>query len=614
MLFHSVLTSAILAPVLGMHSSMSSMGDMVALAPGERQQLAIDADGTVHVALGKNDDDKGKEPGTKLKKAKKPHRAKKLCHPKIVKRVCSEAFEGGNGKHAQWDQIRSAVSASEAAVTTLRTTLELEVDPVRCRKLCKALVTNLRSTGATVPARSDEACACKDGKATCGVDVGERKIRGAVHILKERRNAGLADDLEDGDEEIKVPDQDVVDPEIDGDCPDGSCVSYTHEELVASLARLFHIFPNFECGNKTSLLQGPLIQGVSREPSGWSSKIQAAKLQAQAWTDFARGQMNANTAADERARWFGGSGTKSKAVVKDRIKQSLNWMSSKISRSKYVYVPDNYNQGSGTQCSGSSNSGVLGFVWSYTSPRRADGDFRAASYKKCGSNVAQSQWLAQRCVLDEWGNLIVFLCNRWANFAEDTRTGTVIHELIHHTGPSDVAGYDSKKIQAASQANQIENAENYAEFVTDIVDGDCVDTNGWMIASQGWNCASFAQYGNLCTQYGASTQSWMKGQDGRNANAACCACGGGTRSGPSLSPSPAPRPTPTPAPTRRRRAPAPTRRRRAPTRRRAQKICAWKEQAFINAKANWNRNKNSQTTKKKQNAWRAWDQCLKQKR
>lgn len=573
--------TAMLAPVAGMQfSSISTDDDTVAsvtaTATKESQQVAvtIDADGT---ATGPEKKDGGKE----LKKLKKP-RAKRLCDPRIVKRVCSEAFEGGDDKHAEWDQIASAVSASKDTVAKLRTTLELEVNPVKCQKLCKALVTNLRSAGATVPKRSDEACVCKEGKATCGVDVGERKIRGSVHNLKEKHHGGLTDDVTDDNEEVQVQDQDIISIDIisDGDCPDGSCISYKQEELVASLARLFHIFPNFECGTKMSLLQGPLIQGVSSEPSGWSRKIEDAKAQAQAWTDFARGQLNANTGAEERARWFGGSGTKSNSVVKTRIKESLNWISSKISGANYVYVPDNYNGGSGTKCQGSSTSGVLAFVLSYSVPNRAQGDFRAASYKQCGSNIAQSQWLAQSCVLDASGNLIVFMCQKWANFAEDSRTSTIVHELIHHTGPSDVAGYDSAQIQAASQANQLENAENYAEMVADIVDGDCVDTNGWIIDSQNWNCASFARYSNLCSSYGGSTETSMKGGDGTNANAACCVCGGGTRSGPSYSsgdpvptpsPTPSPSPTPTPTPTRRRRAPEPTRRRRAPapTRRRA---------------------------------------------
>lgn len=289
-----------------------------------------------------------------------------------------------------------------------------------------------------------------------------------------------------------------------------------------------------------------------------------------------------------RRKWF-----KIHVSCETRVKESLNWISSKIAGANYVYVPDNYNQGDGTKCEGSSNSGVLAFVLSYSHPDRAEGDFRAASYKQCGSDVAQSQWLAQSCVLDASGNLIVFMCQKWANFAEDSRTSTIVHELIHHTGPSDVAGYDSQQIQAASQTNQIENAENYAELVADIVDGDCVDTNGWKISSQNWNCASFATYSNLCPDYGGSTQSSLKGQDGTNANAACCVCGGGSRSGPTYSsgdptPTPAPTPTPTPptrrrAPPTRRRAPAPTRRRRAPTRRRsssASYLCGTSEPSF----------------------------------
>jgi hypothetical protein len=477
MLFRSVLTTAILAPVSGRHFTLLPTEEMVSSDSAvDRQRLAVGADGTI-VGLGNEDGGKGEgqgrtkntQGGNGLIKAKKS-RAKRLCHPKIVRRVCSEAFEHGDDKHAQWDEIASAVSASKATVAKLRTTLGLEANPVECQKLCKALVKNLRSAGATVPERSDEACVCKEGQATCGVDVGERKIKGSVHNLKAKHNAGLTNDIATDDNwELKAQEQDITGMDIksEEDCSDGSCIPYKQEELSASLARLFHIFPNFECGTETSLLQGPFGQ----EPFGWNSKIEDAKVQAQAWTDFTRGQLNANTAADERATWFGGSGTKSTSAVKTRIQESLNFISTKIARARYVYVPDNYQTSSRTACRGSSTSGVLAFVISSSIPRRALGDFRAASNPQCGRDVAQSQWLDRNCVLDASGNLIVYMCQKWANFPEDSRTSTLVHELIHHTGPSDVGGYISAELQAESQINQIETAENYAEFVQDVVDG-----------------------------------------------------------------------------------------------------------------------------------------------
>lgn len=345
------------------------------------------------------------------------------------------------------------------------------------------------------------------------------------------------------------------------------------------MARLFHIFPNFQCGTKTTLLQGRLLPGVSAAdlPTNWSTKIETAKAQAQAWTDFARGQFNALTTEDERTKWFGGTGTRTSSQVRTRVQESLNWISQKLAFANYVYVPDNhvittynydYSAATGTskKCTGSSSSGVLAFVLSYTTPVVTAGDFRGASYLKCGSDVPESQWLNRSCVLDSDDNLIVFMCQKWANFAEDSRTSTIVHELIHHTGPSDAAGYDSTQIQAANQTDQLDNAENYAEMVADIVDGDCEDTTGWIISSQKWDCAKFSLYSNLCADYGNSTESYLLGADGTNANVACCVCGGGTRNGNSYS---ADDPTPAPDATLARRRAPPVRRRAPPVRRRA---------------------------------------------
>jgi len=82
----------------------------------------------------------------------------------------------------------------------------------------------------------------------------------------------------------------------------------------------------------------------------------------------------------------------------------------------------------------------------------------------------------------------VYLCNSFLSQAEDYQVGVLIHEAVHHSGPTDVT-YDTNQMQREYQSRQLENAANYQYFAQTVAKGgSCEDQDG--------NCRHYTSYCN----------------------------------------------------------------------------------------------------------------------
>jgi len=229
-----------------------------------------------------------------------------------------------------------------------------------------------------------------------------------------------------------------------------------------------------------------------------------------------------------RQKWFGAAGgSKSQDQVRARILKAYNFMDAKLGNTNFFYPADTAKN---TGCGGST----LAYVWKYG---RNDKDYHETTGPRCNSF---SDAGTHQCALDNQGHYIVYLCKYWyESFGDVARTSTVVHEIAHHTGPSDVT-YDKSKMRTTiSQTDQLHNAANYQNFGEDVTlnKWGCADSD--VVAGLPYTCS-----GGPCT-CGPFKDMCDDASHGAEVTRQCAATCGQCQQGSS----PRRRRSPTPAPT-----------------------------------------------------------------
>jgi len=492
---------------------------------------------------------------------------------------------------------------------------------VSCQSLCNALVKTAKRKY-LLPDSSDKACVRFDDNPKsghCDIDVGWEGIHGIQKEMHPLKDHLMTSDKEDKTTLLQMAEEQYEKQE---DCityhAEELFCQLSHRFRIHIACAKTKVFPSDDTSQnllETNGTNGISSQGYTVEngwrycsntigSSDWNTKIATAKARAKEWVDYAVMQFEGGLAYVEREAWFSGrrrwgSGSDSTVAsrVKTRVKQSLNFVSLKINSANWVQVADRSESSGGELCgcgrsgyngeypsgcgAGTGNyincnaGGTLGYVLKPSISTNAEGatinqgdywEVDSANWNpryeqnKCSSSYTSSQWIYNRCVLDSNGDLIVYMCNKWGHFGEASRISTVVHELIHQTGPGDTGGYDHNSIQQDPLATQLDTAENYAALAADVNE----------IPSR------------LCI-HESEGNSWtpgececLRGQTKVEANCGqpCYQCRGtGSYASPDhrrrVSSSPPRRRAPSSSPPRRRAAAPPRRRRAPPPRRRA---------------------------------------------
>jgi len=262
-------------------------------------------------------------------------------------------------------------------------------------------------------------------------------------------------------------------------------------EIVERIANAFRIFPSRkEVSQKVTLLQS--LEGDTVAKKAAVQEVATYNAQAKAWISVILNEMASSKTGQFRRKWFGGGrASKSEEQVRERVLFTMNFVRKVLADGAIYIYPADQVRDSGCK------AGAVAYVWK-------SGGFKEAN----GAEVNRGPVCSRRedaynsaCGLDSSGRYFVFLCNSWRQTSESYKIETLIHEAVHHSGPSDIE-YDRNAIQSLSQADQLGNAANYQRFAQDIAQsvygcGDDPDTACPQYKSQGY-CETYEHIRKAC--------------------------------------------------------------------------------------------------------------------
>mmetsp|Transcript_8642 Transcript_8642/g.18842 ORF Transcript_8642/g.18842 Transcript_8642/m.18842 type:complete len:935 (-) Transcript_8642:369-3173(-) len=273
-----------------------------------------------------------------------------------------------------------------------------------------------------------------------------------------------------------------------------SCLHYNVRQAVEQLAALFRFFPLWGqlsittpplAGNESSNsseLRNDTLSSASDVAANATVPIyidEAEELEAReaiaesealarAWVSTVITEMNAWATAQFRSLWFGGEGDIDETAVRLRILRTMNFVSREFGDGiNYVYPGDN---ATGTAC----GNNIVAYVWKYEAPVGEEG-----YWETTGPVCDRGQAFDERCGVDGDGRYFIYLCRRWLELSNsNTRVATLVHESVHHAGPTDIS-YDTDQMQGLSQDAQLNNAANYHNFAQDVAQATwgCADAD-----------------------------------------------------------------------------------------------------------------------------------------
>jgi len=247
--------------------------------------------------------------------------------------------------------------------------------------------------------------------------------------------------------------------------------SYSVWELVQRLCASFRIY--ISSGRDLPVTSNPrqpkpddsslaLLQNASDAEA--EEAIAASDIKARAWASTVLSEMTAWHTPEFRERWFGGDGNLTSDEVRDRVLQTMNFVSRELMEGMhYIYPADDAEY---TAC----GENVVAYVWKWVSSEEG-------YYETTGPICNATDAFSKRCGLADDGKYFVYLCKYWYESIDpSTQVATLVHEASHHAGPSDIS-YNAEVMQQLTQAEQLDNAANYHNFAQDVVDSawDCVD-------------------------------------------------------------------------------------------------------------------------------------------
>jgi len=193
-----------------------------------------------------------------------------------------------------------------------------------------------------------------------------------------------------------------------------------------------------------------------------SASIAARHATAKAWEATLLRELAQYKTQPFRAKWFGGSGALSEWDVRQRVVRTLNFVKRQLDIGIHYVYPANNVPGNACQ------QYTLAFVYKeYYSPRPTG--YAESTMPQCDVDPS-----SRLCAMDSQGKYVVYICEWYNHFADWKQVGTILHEVVHHANPNDVT-YDEAAMVRLSQAQQLDNADNYAHFGSDVV-------------QSAWNC------------------------------------------------------------------------------------------------------------------------------
>lgn len=424
-----------------------------------------------------------------------------LCYHAIVSETCRKVHDGGGGDDVGPNLLGDLLSTDEGTVHSLFKSLGLgqKGGDVTCGDLCNATAEYFAALG-DLPPSSDVACFAVEGEeAECNVGVdphdmasGSRELKEAdpdVDIEQEGVPAVASSEAAEGSlmgalrtsgaavvRYQSAPGQRHLVREVEPRTPhprrrearsaDAAADASQRYDLVhqvaCRVANIFRFFPSCEAVTVTIEPKSVGDRFSANESRRASSAIAARHASAKAWESTLLRELAEYHTQPQRQKWFGGTGALSEWAVRQRVVKTLNFVKQQLDFGIHYVYPA--NRVPGNACT----QYTLAFVYKeYYMPRPSG--YAESTMPVC--DVDPSQRL---CAIDSKGKYVVYICEWYNHFADWKKVGTILHEVVHHTNVDDVT-YDESVMVRLSQAQQLNNADNYAHFGSDVV-------------QSAWNC------------------------------------------------------------------------------------------------------------------------------
>jgi len=418
-----------------------------------------------------------------------------LCDQMIVEDMCRKWNLGestSNETAADFvtaDVLRGHMTAKRSSMESAWSALGFDStgEAISCHALCEAVIQYIdQDEGATWPPWSDVACLTIEDETTCDVDVSP------VGLARKLATADVAGHPVDGSLSAMELDASVngtsaeLPPKlvqygvsasnpnrllrsfadvanglqakaVDSNDEGELLLSLGVWESVERIANAFRIFPSrTEVSQQVALLQS--LEGDSVANKAAAQEVARYDAQAKAWISVILNEMASSKTAQFRRKWFGGGeGRKSKEQVRQRVQYTMNFVRKVLAAGPIYIYPAEQVRDSGCK------AGAVAYVWKSGGPKAANG----AEVNQGPVCNRREDAYNSACGLDRSGRYFIFLCESWRQASESYKIETLIHEAVHHSGPSDIQ-YDRNAIQSLSQADQLGNAANYQNFAQDI--------------------------------------------------------------------------------------------------------------------------------------------------
>jgi len=407
-----------------------------------------------------------------------------ICANSIVAKACKD-IKNNHLTTIAWQDLASLLSATPSATAKFRDAVGLGQgemkDSIKCSTLCQTVAAYVGKR-TKLPPSSNVGCYKTYMGVNCSVQLGGKRInrimahagtsKGAdfQHSVKQKEQPGEIPKDNKSESKLRMSKENVR-----SFSKSKNKVPYKPWDFAIRVAMAFRFYPA-EHEVKVFHTKSEVVKGVVKGGVPQAKSVEVvAKLvtQAKAWVNRVIMKMKRRQTLKFRKKWFGGFAAHPWSVkrVRQQILLALNFVVRELDNTIYV-VP-----ASAKKCEGTTGGGIMGFVFK---ANRQSSDppapqYMVTKFPRCKKEIKPSEFEAKECGLTSEGNFIVFLCKRWYDWprishdpTDSTRIGTIVHELIHHTGPQDKS-YDEKKMRnMLSQAEQLNNAASYQRLVWDV--------------------------------------------------------------------------------------------------------------------------------------------------
>jgi len=379
--------------------------------------------------------------------------------------------EGQTSDVVGWPQIRLALSAKQEAIDKFKDAMGLEGEFIKCSDLCRSLVSIAEQNGKTLPNASDWGCYEVGASTFCDVDVDPGRLGAFMgksnttvayddkHTTDSEINSGntsllsyrkITTESVNPPQQTSVLQQDSPNDEEHNDAYGDTLKQGIPYSTVSFVVRMLNEFRIYCSTGKLHISSGKssLIEADTERNQG---AIGILAVQAKGWVSAALNEMGAYKTRAKRAEWFNTA-----ASTRTRILNTLNFVMRHIDNFNYIYPASSCSR----DCGGVSGGGTLAYVCQNVGP---DGYSESVGPVCRGSGAC-----GDCCALDSRGHRNIYLCQRWYEWPQESvRIGTIVHEAVHHCGPSDQS-YDERVMKGLSIQKQLDNAASYQNFVRDV--------------------------------------------------------------------------------------------------------------------------------------------------